>query len=432
MSFGIVLPLAVAHAASLQSALEYAYAHNPRLEAARASERASKSEVRAAEGNWLPKLSFSGSISRNNTNGVITFFPQPLDFSQDLHQRTLALRLDQPIYEGGSISARVSRARNEASALDASTRALEANVLLSTVHAYLQVVAAQSNLKVQENNVRVLQRHLSAARESLKHGEGTRTDVAQAEAHVDAAIASRIAANNRLAQAQANYQAIVGRQAVNLEVPHMSLRLPASLTQTESLARKNFPVIAAHFKAQAAVDAAHAATAKLKPSVGFFAEVERESEPQFGFNQVDNRVVGVEVSIPIWQGGTNWANREAAQQKAQAAQLQVDNTRREAIAQAISAWQTYTGTAATLHAVKAQLVAAQTAYAGVRLAHKHGQRTFLDVLNAEQAVKDAQLAIIRAKVNRIEAAYTLLATTGQLSAKNLKLSLDSKRSGTAK
>lgn len=432
LCLGAALPLAAAHAGSLHSALEYTYANNPRLNAARASERASQSEVRAAEGGWFPKLSFTGSISRNNTSGVITFFPEPLDFSQSLHQRSLALRLDQPIYEGGAISAHVSKARNEASALHASTQALEANVLLSTVQAYLQVVAAQSNLKVQENNVRVLQHHLMAARESLKHGEGTRTDVAQAEAHVDAAVASRIAADNKLAQARANYQAIVGQQAVGLKLPHMDLRLPVNLTQAQALARENYPVIAANFQAQAATDAADAATAKLKPSIGFFAEVQRESEPEFGFNQVDNRVVGVEVSIPIWQGGTNWAQREAARQKAQAAQLRVNNTRREAIAQAISAWQSYAGTAATLRAVKAQLVAARTAYSGVELAHKHGQRTLLDVLNAEQAVRTAQLAIIRAKVQRIEAAYTLLSATGQLSARNLKLTLAPKHAQVAK
>lgn len=408
-----------AQAESLRTALAYTYLHNPLLEAARANESATQSDVRAAKSGWYPKLSLIGGLSRDNTSGIITLFPQSSNFSAILNQSRLAVRVEQPLYAGGSLSARVSAAENTASALHASTRALESRILLQTVSAYLGVVEAEATLKVQADNIRVLERHLKAAQDSLRHGEGTRTDVAQARARLEGAIAARIAAASGLARARADYRAIVGQYPGPLKLPAGIPTLPTSLRQAETLATENYPVVAARFQALAAANQANAVNGTLRPSIGLYAEVNRENDPQYGFSIVENRVVGIQISVPIWEGGAHWAQTAAARHRARAARLEVKNARRTAVNQAVSAWQNYTGTRATVTAFQAQVEAARIAYQGVEQAHRHGERTLLEALNAEQELRNARLALIRARATRIRAGYALLAASGRLSAQTL-------------
>ncbi len=410
-----------AQAESLQAALAYTYLHNPLLEAARANESATQSDIQAAKSGWYPKLSLVGGLSRDNTSGTITFFPRPSNFSAILNQSRIALRVDQPLYAGGSLSARVSVAENAASALHASTRALESKILLRTVGAYLGVVEAKAALKVQTDNIRVLEHHLKAARDSLRHGEGTRTDVAQAQARLEGAIASRIAAVSGLAQARADYRAIVGQYPGILELPTGIPGLPTNLHQAETLATENYPVVAARFQAQAAADRVNVVNANLRPALDLYAEVNRESDPQYGFSIVENRVIGIRLSVPIWEGGAHWAQSAAARHRARAARLEIENARRSAVNRAVSAWQNYTGTLATVMAFRSQVEAARIAYLGVEQAHRHGERTLLEVLNAEQELRNARLALIRARAKRIRTGYALLAASGRLSAQTLNL-----------
>ena len=420
---GLALATSAASAESLDQALADAYLNNPQLRAARAGQSAAQSDVRAAQGGWYPKLALTGGIARDNTSGTITFFPQPDNFSANLNQSDVALRVDQPLYEGGSISAQISAAENSASAAHASTRARESSVLLDAVGAYLGVVAAEQMVQVQTDNVHVIQQQRDAARDALAHGEGTRTDVAQAESRLEGAIASRIRAEARLARARARYRQVVGHEPGTLTMPDGIPALPQTLDQAETLAGENYPVVAARFSALAASDQADAAAGALRPKVGLYAEVRRENDPEYGFSQVDDRIVGLDVSIPIWQGGVQHAKTAAARERAQEASLQAQAAQEQAQEQAVGAWQDYAAARSSLAAYQAQLDAARIAYAGVKDEHRHGERTLLDVLNAEQEVRNARIALVQARRDQIVAGYGLLAATGGLSATALRLPL---------
>ncbi|MGH8428395.1 MAG: TolC family outer membrane protein [Gammaproteobacteria bacterium] len=419
----IVLAFAIpaARAETLDQALAYAYQHNPLLRAARASQTAAESDVRAAEGGWYPQLGLTGGVSRDNETGEITFFPQPTEFDADLNQSRIALRVEQPLYQGGRVSSDVAANKNNASAAHADTRAEEANVLLAAVQAYLGVVTAQAVLKVQNENVEVLGRQVKAAKQSLAYGEGTRTDVAQAQSRLQGAIAARIQANAALAESRARYQAIIGREPGALTLPNIVPALPVSLDQAETLATQNYSVVAARFAAMAAADQADAAHNALYPEVGLYAEINRQVNPQYGFSNLTDRVVGVDVSIPIWEGGSLRARSAAAQARADSASLQARSVEDQARAEAAGAWQDYAAAHSAIDAIRAQLDAARIAYDGVDAEHRHGERTLLDVLNAAQEVRNAEVALVRAQRDDILAGYALLATTGGLSGAALHL-----------
>lgn len=423
LALGLAMGAAPARAETLQQALAAAYLHNPQLRAARAGQSAAQSDVRAAQGGWYPKLALTGGIARDNTSGTITFFPQPDNFSAGLNQSRIALRLDQPLYEGGSISARISAAENSASAEHASTRAEEAAVLLDAVRAYLDVITAQRVLSVQQDNVRVIQQQRDAAQTALQHGEGTSTDVAQAESRLQGAIAARIRADSALAQARARFRTVIGHDPSGLQMPQGVPALPQTLDQAEKLAAQNFPVVAARFAAQAASDQADAAAGALLPKIGLFAEVRRENDPQYGFSEVDDRIVGLDLTVPIWQGGTDRAQTQAARDRARQAALEAVSAREQAQDMAVSAWQDYVAAHSSLRAYRAELAAARVAYQGVDAEHAHGERTLLDVLNAEQEVRNARVALVRARRDELVAGYGLLDASGQLTAATLKLPL---------
>lgn len=426
---GAMLSL-TARAETLDQALADAYQNNPQLQAARAGQRAAQKDINAAKDGWYPKLALEAGAGRDKTTGEIPLFPGP-PFDQTLAQSHIGVRLDQPIWQGGTISDKVDAARDTASAVHAMTRAREASVLLQAVKAYLGVVTSQAVLKVQTHNVKTLRKQLDAAQQSLQHGEGTRTDVAQARSRLEGALAARIQAQSRLAQAQADYRTVIGHApAPGLVLPQNTPPLPGSLQQATELASRNYRVVAARFNAQAAHATADSVHGQLLPKIGLYAEVVRQNNPQYGFARVTNREIGVSISVPIWQGGAVRDQTAAARARAHEAELQTQATADQARNEAVAAWQNYMAENSTVSSFQAQLDAARIAYQGTRDEHRHGLRTLLDVLNAVQEMRNAQVALVRARGHRIVAAYALLAATGNLTARSLKLPLAEQKADT--
>lgn len=418
-----LFPAFHAGAETLDQALAAAYRNNPQLQAARAGQQAAEKDVSAAKGGWYPKLNLTGGVARNNTSGQITLFPGP-PFSASLDQSSVALRVDQPIWQGGTLSSQVDAAEDRASAVHADTRARESAVLLSAVRAYLGVVTAQAVLSVQVHNVATLQRQLDAARQSLAHGEGTRTDVAQAKSRYEGAVAARIQAQAALARARADYATVIGSPPDgSLALPRRFPQLPATLQQAEALSGENYSVTAARFNAQAAHAEAAGAQGKLLPKIGLYAEMIRNENPQYGFARVTDRVVGLSIDVPIWQGGTVHAQAAAARDRARQAEMNTRATIDAARNQTVAAWQNYLAAQSTVSSIQSQLDAARIAYEGIKAEHEHGLRTLTDVLNALQDMRNAHVALLRAQRDRIVAAYELLDTTGELNAHVLGLRL---------
>ncbi len=410
-----------AGAETLDQALAAAYHNNPQLRAARAGQRAAQHDVAAAKDGWYPGIALTAGIGHDNTTGQITFFPGP-PFGATLDQSQVGLRLTQPIWQGGTISSRINAAEDAASAIHALTRASEATVLLQAVKAYLGVVTAQAVLKVQTHNVSTLRRQLDAAQQALAYGEGTRTDVAQAKSRMEGAVATRIRARSTLAQAHAYYRTVIGHAPMPVLVfPRTLPALPRSLQQAIAFASQNYRVSAARFNAQAAQATANSIHGQLLPRIGLYAEVIRQNNPEYGFARVTNRVIGLSIDMPIWQGGAIRDRTAAARERVQEARFQTQSVVNRARNEAVAAWQDNLAAKATVAALRAQLDAARIAYRGTQDQHRHGLRTLLDVLNTVQEVRNAHVALLRARSARIVTAYAVLAATGNLTAHTLHL-----------
>jgi outer membrane protein TolC len=163
------------------------------------------------------------------------------------------------------------------------------------------------------------------------------------------------------------------------------------------------------------------AESAMKPTLQLSGQVSKATEPQFLFEKLDTRSIMLNLSVPLYAGGSLTSQMHAAQHEASSSAQQALDVRRQARDQVIGAWQAYQTAVAGLAAIQVEITAAQSAYDGVQAEHKVGDRTTLDVLNAEQELLNAKVNQVRAQRDETVAEYALKAATGALTAQDLKL-----------
>ncbi|WP_237181121.1 TolC family protein [Roseomonas haemaphysalidis] len=191
----------VARGQTLQDALSAAYANNPTLQTSRAQLRVVDENVPQALAGWRPSVTLSGSAGYNQgtarSRGIYG------DTDRQIGSGTATVT--QPLYNGGRTVAGTRRAENQVLAQRARLLATEQQVLSDTVQAYVAVIRDQETLRLNVNNVQVLQRQLDATNERFRVGEITRTDVAQAESRLAGARATRANAEGTLQTSRATF-----------------------------------------------------------------------------------------------------------------------------------------------------------------------------------------------------------------------------------
>ena len=420
-----------ASAATLEQALAQAWQNNPTLQSERDSLIATGYRVDAAQGGYYPQVKAFGGIGTAH-QGVdfmaIPGFQLPVSYVV-LNTREIGLEVDQALYAGGRISSGVDYAKNVQSAEEAKFHAVEQQVLLEAAQAYMDVLQTQAVLALEQSNEKVLQEAQDQAQASFDNGEVTHTDVDEAKARLAGAQATRIQAEGSLTAAQANYERIMGVPPDTLQQPADLSGLPATQQDALTRADQNYTVVAAKFASDAAQNSVDITESNMKPTLELTGQVSKASEPQFLFERLDNRSIMLNFSMPLYEGGTLTSQMHAAEHEAASSQQQAEDTHRQARDQAISAWQAYQTATAGLAAIQVEITAAQSAYDGVQAEHKVGDRTTLDVLNAEQELLNAKVNQVRAQRDETVAEYALKAATGALTAQDLKLQVQPKTDG---
>src|SRR5208283_952662 len=200
---------------TLSEALAATYSYQPALQAERAKLRATDENVPTALAGWRPTVILGGGVGYGD--GLSRAYSatlggyQKVQTDRDLAQATATVT--QPVYTGGKVEASVNRAKNQVMAERANLIVQEQQSFSDTVNAYVGVIQAQQTLALDINNEQVLTKQLQATNDRFRVGEITRTDVAQAEAALAGATASRETAEGNLQTARATYQKVIGFQA---------------------------------------------------------------------------------------------------------------------------------------------------------------------------------------------------------------------------
>jgi outer membrane protein len=410
---------AAASATTLKEALNAAYKFNPRLDAARAIQRATDEEVPRALSGYRPSITGSADTgyevqkTKPSAGGA-------LSSADTSNPRGYQVGAVQPIFRGFRTKNAVSAAEATVRAGWEALRSTESSVLLEAVTAYLDVVRDQAILTLRENNVTVLTRDLKATKDRFSVGEVTRTDVAQAEARRAGAVGALDLARANLKTSRATYERVIGHPPSGLVEPRPSPQVPKTLAAaTEIAARESPGVVAALYREQAARFNIEIIRGELLPTVTLEADYSRRFDPSDNIGEVETSSVTGRVTVPFYTGGEVQARvRQAKHTHVQRLQ-EIEQARTEVQAQVVTAWSQLQAAGAAVESDLASVAANRIALAGVREEERVGQRTLLDVLNAEQELLNSEVTLATDRRNLVVASYTVLSTIGRLNAQEL-------------
>ncbi|WP_367614583.1 TolC family outer membrane protein, partial [Teichococcus coralli] len=407
---------------TLQEALSQAYANNPTLQTARAQLRVVDENVPQALAGWRPSVVLSGSGGYVTGQARTQGFRGPTYTETDRQIGSMSATVTQPLYNGGRTVAQTRRAENQVLAQRARVLATEQQVLSDVVSAYVAVIRDQETLRLNVNNVQVLQRQLDATNERFRVGEITRTDVAQAESRRSGAEAARANAEGTLQTSRATFRRVVGLSPDRLVAPQPLTAAVTGAAAAAELAMRNNPgVVAARFDEAAARDGVDVQAAALLPSVSLQAQAFRSDNTQLPDTRSTGEQITANLSVPLFQGGGEYAAVRQARQDAVRLRQVVDDQRRQVMQQATQAWEVLQTARAQVDSVRSQIRAAAIALDGVQREAVVGSRTTLDVLNAEQELLNARVSLVQALANVVTASYGLAAAVGRLTARDLAL-----------
>lgn len=422
LACAVAVPASPSAAETLREALVKAYASNPTLTGARAQQRANDENVPIARSRGLPGLDLSGSYSENLERSQIT---------SPARQAAGRLNFDVPLYQGGSVRNAVRAADARVDAGQESLRDTEATIFSAVVAAYMDVLRDEAIVALNRNNVRVLTTNLEATRDRFEVGDLTRTDVAQSESRLALARGQLESAEAQLIASRETYVELVGSEPGVLDQPPPLPNLPATTELAVETALENNPDLkAANKNVEAARYDVGAAKAARLPRVTAVAE---KSYANFlgslqsfvpGFNQsqtAENASVGVQMTLPLFQGGGPGAQVRQAQARSSQAIEQSIAAERRVVAATRTAFASWRASNANITSSEAAVAAAALSLEGVRAENTVGTRSILDILNAEQEYLNAQVQLVSARRNAYVAGFSLLAAMGKAEADDLGL-----------
>jgi TolC family type I secretion outer membrane protein len=407
------LPLDGRAQVALPTALSKVYEENPTLEAARARLRAVDEGLPIARATRRPTalITSSATLAQTESNRG----------SQGLRTLRSAVGVEQPLYTGGEATARIGRAEELIRAERARLEQVEQAVFLTAIDAFTAVLRDQRILELALANEARLLGQLQGVQRRFRFGELTQTDVAQAEARYARGIADREAAAGRLESAGAAFRRVIGDPPGTLVQPLLPADLPADIESVEASIDEHPVVRAARFDVAAAREDIDTALSSLKPRLTLRGDAGYVNDPGGRADWQSDLSVGAVLSVPLYQGGGEYARVRQTRQALSEQQYGLHAARRDVEEEATASWHALLTARARLVALARQTESAALALDGVQQEAHLGARTVLDVLDAEQELFEAEVARTSAERDELVAAFRVKASMGMLTARALSL-----------
>ncbi len=404
---------------ALDDALSQAYLYNPQLAAERGRLREADEGVPRALSGWRPRVTVQADLGTSAQFDSIDTVHKP----ERRVPQSQNLTVTQPIYTGGRVRAQVGQAEALVAAERAVLQATEASVLLAAATSYLDVARDQRTVELNRNQTAVLERTLRASEQQRAAGAATDTDVAQSRARLADQRARQAQAEAALSVSRAEFERVVGHPPAATPMPTRALDLPPSLERATGLLPGNFDVLQSRAAQEASRQGIDIARAGLRPRLS--AELRgshlAETDVQF-FHQRDTIAEAtLMLTVPLYQGGEQAAEIRQAKEAASRTLLQTDAVLRAAREQIEAAWAQLDGARARLDQFRQSRDANAIAERGVSRQQAVGERTRIEVLNAQQERLVAEVNLVSAERDAYVAGFTLQTATGQLSAARLGL-----------
>jgi outer membrane protein len=419
---------APALAETIEAALVRAYQNNPQLNAQRALVRSTDENVPQALSGYRPKVSVTASAGYQYTDTLTTSGGTANTLVRtETHgadpPRSAGLTINQTLFNGHQTANKTRAAESQVSGAREALRVLEQTVLFSAASIYMDYLRDSAIVEVQKSNVRVLEQTLKQTRDRFNVGEVTRTDVAQSEAQLAAGKTQELTAESNLVTTRSNYRRIVGNEPENLAPGSPVDRyLPGTLPKAVELSLIENPnVTAAMFGVDVNFLQVKVNEGALLPTVTLQGSVQQAYEQTMITQRSFGASAVAQLSVPIYQGGAEYSLIRQSKETLAQQRLNLETTRDQTRANTVTAWGQLEAGKAQVSSAQSQVQASEIALNGVREEAKAGQRTTLDVLNAQQALVNARVALVTAQHDRVVASYSVLNSVGRLSPQILNL-----------
>jgi outer membrane protein len=419
---GIALITSPAMADDLRGALVMAYNTNPSLQGARAQQRAVDEGVPIARSAALPSLSGTASYNEFVKKSANSFTSPDRAFSADA-------TLSMPIYSGGGVKNSIRAAKTRVEAGQADLRGTESGVFSQVVTAYMDVMLGQAVVGLSRINIDRLDVNLQATKDRFEIGDLTRTDVAQSQSRLALARSDARTSEANLISSRERYIQIVGVAPVDLQSPPPLTALPASTEEAVAFALDHNPDLnAARLRSKASGFDSNAAGAGRMPKLSVFTGGNYTDYfgtlggggSAFTQNQTTAQV-GARITIPVFQGGLPAAQQRQARARESATLEQEIGIERQVIATVRAAYASWQASTDVIASSQTAVDAAMLSLEGVRAENTVGNRTILNILDAEQELLRAEVQLVTARRNAYVAGFNLLAAMGKAEAQDLGL-----------
>jgi outer membrane protein len=417
-----LLAVAPASADTLRDALVQAYASNPSLQGARARLRQIDENVPIAKADGRLGVSADGGYSENVKRSSV-------NFGTSRRQVNAGVSADLPLFQGGAVRNAVRAARDRVDSGRADLRGAESQMFTDVVAAYLDVIRDQAIVDLNAGQVGVLGTNLQASNDRFEVGDLTRTDVAQSEARLSTAKGQLQAAQAQLVASRENYLRVVGKNPDNLEPPPPLPGLPETVDKAlETALADNPDLLAIKKESEASRRDVGVARASRLPRIsavasGDYVDYLNSLEPGSGLTRDHGTTatVGVQATLPLYQGGGPAARVRQAEARVSETLEQTIAVERQVIAQVRSAYASHMASEGVIRSSQTAVDANALALEGVRAENGVGTRDVLDVLNAEQELLNTRVQLVTARRDSYVAGFALLAAMGRAEAKDLGL-----------
>jgi outer membrane protein len=415
----IALTLALApaaHATNLVDVFRDAQAYDAQYAAARAAREAGQEKAVQGRAGLLPNVNLGGNVRYQNVDASFGEDTFPSD--------SIGINAAQPVYRKQN-QVQYAQAKEQVKIADMQFRVAEQDLILRVAQAYFDVLESQDNIAFIDAQKSAITEQLAFAKRNFEVGTATITDTHEAQARFDLAVAQEIAEQNNLNIRLRALEKIIGKPPGTLDTladPALLKGGPGSIDEWAARAVEgNLQAEIQRIAKTIADQEVERNRAGHHPTVDAVAGYNINNNQSFGTGKIDTKIasIGLELNLPIYQGGLTSSRVREAVANQEKARQDVEVATREAGLQARQAWLNVNSGVARVRALEQALVSTQAQLDSTKLGLEVGVRTNLDVLNAEQQVLSAQRDLAGARYASLLAGLALKAAIGSLSPEDL-------------
>jgi len=411
--------------APLSEALLQAYNENPVLNAERENIQVSLEEVKISKSKFLPSVTLSGSKSQENTEKQTDSSGANSAFT-DVNPKTQSIDIEQKLFQGFAGTASLEKSKIGLTLAQAKLLKTEQEILYQAIEAYTGLIFAEEKLKINQDNVNLLERQVETDQARLERGQITLSDLSQSESSLAGAQAKFLQAQNETVTAKLNYEKIIGPIAdINSldKESDLNFALPVSLNEAIEISKKDNPnLIISRLEYEQSEKDMIIARSDLSPSASLSFNSSKSDDVSSTIGERDKEILKATISWPIFNGGKNYASLNKSKNLKNRKKLLLDNALKSNDTNVASAWSNFQVSKSLLNSVTSQVKAAEIANEGITVEYESGLgRSTLDVIQSNSILLNAKISLADSERNYLLSQFKLLQSVGYLNSKYLKL-----------